>query len=179
MTTQYEKVSAERLKGLYASLKKEKNGAKAVKAVEEVVGLMEKLGGSVEVDTSLSPAMQKVMADLIGRKMTPKDLEKQLKDLYALTPGDLPALRSADGKEEDTHVLAWLLTAHEKLRKYDYGQPDLLVDHRQPGMRPEAAEIAALLDPASLQAAIMALATAYLGKYQNTQKKWLASPVCL
>jgi len=178
MTTLYEKVSEEQLKGLYSSLKKEKNGAKSVKTVEETVALMEKLGGTVEVDTSLSPAMQKVMADLIEQKMTLKDFDKKLKDCYALTPADLPILCSADGREEDKHVLAWLLMAHERLQRYDYGQPDLFIDYKKPGIRPEAAEIVALLDQTSLQRAITELADQYLVAYQSTKKKFLAYPFC-
>ena len=178
LTTLYEKIPAEGMKELFALLQKEKNGAKAVKLVEGHVPAMEKLGSAVEVDRSLSPAMQKVMEALIAEKKNFKDLEQDLKKMYSMTTKELPKLLSAEGAEEDPQVLAWLLTAHEMMEGGQWDQGVVAAEYKSPGLCPEAEQVVALLDPKSLQEAVRALADTHLVAYQNAKKKFLAYPFC-
>ena len=54
----------------------------------------------------------------------------------------------------------------------------MIVAWDHPGVRPEAAEIVAMLDPDSLQAALKQLADEYLVECQNSKKKFLVYPFC-
>lgn len=190
MTTLYEKTSPELLKELYERLKLEKNGTNAINEVEENVALMNKLGNKVEADETLLPPEHLVMQRLIDSKMNTKDLEKKLKEYYGLTFSDLaaknlhvfypgmsakeyyeqiPGLLSAEGAQTKPYVLAWLLTAHENFPHESYNKP---------GLRPEAAELVALLDPERLQVIMKELADRYLIARASTKKIYLAYPIC-
>ena len=178
MTLFHEKAPVDILKSLYGRLKQIKAGAKAVKTVEEHVALMEKLGGSVTVDESLSPVAQKVMEVLITEKKNVKDLEKCFKDYYGIAAKEIPALKYADGAAAEPMIASWLFTAHEAREEYNWGQPDTVADYQKPGLRPEAAEVVALLDQASLQSALLRLADNNLGLTGRSKKMFLAYPFC-
>ena len=178
MTLFHENAPIGTLKCLYEKLKQIKAGAKAVKAVEAHVALMDKLGSAVAVDNSLTPAAQKTMAVMISEKQNTKDLEKTLKEYYSLTFKDLPVLRASDGKEVEPMVFAWLLTAHESLNNRGWGQPDVSAEYEMPGLRPEAEEIVSLLDIETLQNALLKLADSNLGLSGRSKKMYLAYPIC-
>ena len=171
----YSKVPVEQLKILYAKLKKEKTGARAVKQIEANVALMEKLGESLTVDSTLPPAEQSVMAALLTEKMNTKDLEDRLWKCYSMKYTDQPTLKSAEGKDTSPYVLAWLLTAHEKTSSDPLG---INVCYAKPGLRPEAEDIVKMLDPGSLQNALNTLATENLVPGQKTRRKNLSYPIC-
>lgn len=151
------------LNQLYAKLKECKNSAKALKTVKSNVALMETLGSEVTVDESLSPVSQKVMSTMIAENKNAKDVEIALKDFYGLTLKDLPVLKSTDGRELEPFAAAWLLTAHEMLDDEQCSPPDVIAAYEKEGLRPEAAEIVAMLDQKSLQAALLKLANDNLG----------------
>ncbi len=178
MTMFHKEAPAALLKQIYEALKKAKNGTKALKTVEAHVELMEILGGTVTVDASLSPVGQKAMAALITDKQNAKDAEKRLKELYSLTLKDLPTLQSAQGAAVEPFAAAWLLTVHEVLEETPWGQPDVAASYEKSGLRPAAAEVAAMLDQNSLQAALLELADANLGMTGRSKKMFLAYPIC-
>ena len=178
MTLFYEKAPDALLRSLYAAMQGKKPAARALKTVEEHVALMEKLGASVEADEDLPPLEKKVSELLIAEKRSRKDLESALKDFYSLTFKDLPPLKAADGHAAEPYALAWLLMAHERLQKHNWGPADVEAAYEQPGLRPEAAEVAALADPASLQKALQALAKDNLGIVGRSKKMFLAFPIC-
>ena len=178
MTLFHETAPVDILNALYRKLKEIKSAASAVKKIETHVALMEKLGGSVEVDENLSSAAQKVMAFLITEKKNLKDLEQSLKDYFSLSIKDLPRLDAADGTAAEPWVLAWLLTIHTCMAEDMWGNSVVSEKYEKPGLCPEAAEVAAMLEPLSLQEAVGKIADEYLVKYQNTKKKFLAYPVC-
>ena len=176
MTLFHKDVHAELLKLLYEALKRAKTGAKALKTVEANVALMEGFGCEVKVDASLSPVGQKVMTALIAEKKNAKDAEKELKELYSLTLKDLPVLKSAQGTAVEPFAAAWLLTAHEAQEQT--ARAGVVAECERPGLRPEAAEVVAMFDPAGLQAALLQLANANLGLTGRSKKMYLAFPIC-
>ena len=173
MTLFYEAASVDMLNALYSRLKEIKGASKAVKKIEEHVALMDKLGKVIEIDASLSSVAQKVMADLLAQKKSAQNMENDLQDYYGLTYKELPIVFETDGTAAEPLVFAWLLTAHETVETRE-----LVPAYEKPGQRPEAEEIVALLDPVSLQAALMKLADEHLVAYQNTKKKYLSYPFC-
>ncbi len=172
------KASPELLQKLYAALKGQKNAAKALKAVEEDPVLMDKLVQNPSAEDDLPEPERRVKEQLVAQKRSLKQLESELKSYYSLVFSDLPELKNRDGAACEAYVTAWLLMAHERLETSRYGQPDVVAVYGKHGLRPEAAEVAALLDPASLQTALRKLADEYLVPYQNTKKKYLAFPIC-
>ena len=174
----FDKISVELLNELYNRLKVEKNGGKALKTVEEHVALMDILGNEIKMDDSLTPVMQKVMSGLIEEKISLKDLEKNLKDYYGLMPADLPKLETLDGSMAEVSVLSWLLTVHEKLEKDTYGPAIVVEKFKKPGVCPRTKEVVDMLNPSSLQSAILELANRYLVRYENGKKRFLTYPIC-
>ena len=171
-------VSPALLQKLYAALKGQKNGAKLLETVEADPLLMDKLGQGASAADDLPAPARRVTEQLAAQKRSLKQLEADLKNCYGLVFSDLPELKSREGAACEAYVTAWLLTVHEKLKDQKYGQPEVVADYDTPGLRPEAAEVAAMLDPASMQTALMKLADEYLVPYQNTKKKYLAFPIC-
>ena len=174
----YEKVPAAQLVELYDRLKSEKKGDKALKTVEDVSGLMDKINRMNGAGDSLSPVMQMVEETLRAKKRYIKDAELELRQFFGLTTEELPILETSDGAEADPHVLAWLLTAHESVKDTEWHKNIVYSAYCKPGLCPEAVEIAEMLDPGSLQKAIRSLAEEHLVAYQNTKKKFLAYPIC-
>ena len=166
------------LEAMYEKLRSVKAGAKAVKTVEAHVALMEKLGSKVKIDDSLSPAAQKTMQVMIAEKKNAKDTKNALKEYYNLVSKDLPVLHATNGSEVEPLVFAWLLTAHEKQMPDGYGSLDVVAGHETAGLRPEAAEVVALIDQTSLQAALLMLADACLGSSGRSKKMFIAWPIC-
>lgn len=178
MTSFYEMVSTDKLRGLYEHLKTEKHGVKAFKSLEEKAVIKVILSSMDGNAAELPPIMQKVNSLLSAKHLFLKDLEKNLNDFFALSITELPNLKTTDGEEANAYVSAWLLTAHERLKFFSYGQPDVVSDYERPGLCPEAEEIISFIDPVSLQAMLMLLADKYLDANQNTKKKFLVYPFC-
>ena len=177
MTMFQDKASVTILNQLYARLKECKNSAKAIKTVESHVALMEKLGNEMTVDESLSSVSRKVMTLLIADKKNEKDVEKALKDYYGLTFNNLLEIKDAEGKNIEPYVMAWLLMAHETMESYQR-TTEVYAGYEKSGLCPEAAEIVAMLDQKSLQAALLQLADEHLGAKRLSKKVFLAFPVC-
>ena len=171
-------VSPALLQKLYTALKTQKNGVKLLETVEADPVLMDKLSQGLSAANELSAPERLVTEQLVAQKRSLKQLEADLKSYYGLAFSDLPEVKSKDGGACEVYVSAWLFTAHDKPEKVSWGQPDVVADYEKPGLCPEAEEVVALLDPASLQAMLMKLADEYLVQYQNTKKKYLAFPIC-
>ena len=177
MTMFYDKAPAAILNQLYAKLKECKNSTNALKRIEEQKSQMEKFGSEVKADDSLSPVSQKVITLMIAEKRNAKDVEKSLKDYYGLTFKNLPEIKDAEGKSTEPYVLAWLLMAHETMESYQR-TTEVFAGYEKSGLCPEAAEIVAMLDQKSLQAALLQLADEHLGAKRLNKKVFLAFPVC-
>ncbi len=106
ITMFYSGLPEELLNRLYAVIKKAKGGSNTLKAVDAQPLLMERLGISATVDTSLSSAEWMDLDALIAEKSTTKELAQRLKEYYGLTYKDLPQLRTAEGTETSPDVLA-------------------------------------------------------------------------
>ena len=166
------------LQELYAALQTLKPAAKALKIVEEDLVLKEKLGRKLTADDALPPAEKKVREALTAEKRPQTDLEAKLKSFYSLTFNDLPPIRARSGSDAAPWVLAWLLTAHERLENSKRGKLEVTADYARPGTRPEAAGVLAELDAESVQTALLVLADTYLVAGNGTKKKYLAFPIC-
>ncbi len=178
MTMFLKKISAQLLQNLYNQLKKLKTAAKAVKTIEEDTALMALLGGEIKVDANLHPAMQMLTNIMAEQKRAINVIKDDLKKLYAITFDALPEFRYKDGEKGDPAVLAWLLTAHEKLQEHQWGQPDVVAAYEKPGICEDAAKMVAELDQDDFKKALMTLADTYLGAKGRSKKMFLAYPIC-
>lgn len=170
-------LSDQTVKSLYAVLKPQKNAVKVLPSLEEDISLKEKLGMDNTVDDNLPIPEQKVLAALLEKKWTAKDLEKQFKTYYSDI--SIPSILYTDGTEAKPSVLQYILMAHEKLEKsWEGGKLDVFPDYEQPGISPKAEEILSYIDPKSLQEALLKLADAHLGYSGHSKKMFLAYPIC-
>lgn len=161
----------------FADVLQEKKCEAQLDALKEDLTLCEKLlGGAALANLNDTNRLMKEKLDAAG--MTQAALAERLKTFLGLKTEELPELLDAKGRKCSPTVLSWLLTAHETICRGAWDSEITAADWKQPGLRPEAAEIVAVLDPASLQAAVKALADRHLEKYQNTKKKFLTYPVC-
>ena len=160
----------------FASALEERKCSKQISALREDIVLREKLqGNNADDDQTLLEKSFKIIMD--ANSLTQKQIEDDLKRMMGIKLEDLPELKDIDGNTCKSYVLAWLLTTHgtgDFWGKRRIREPDWT----EPGIKPEAEQIVALIKPESLQAAIMTLADKYLVKYQNQQKKFLSYPVC-
>ncbi|MBQ8496489.1 MAG: leucine-rich repeat protein [Clostridia bacterium] len=178
MTICSQTASAETLKAVYAVLKAQKNGAKAVKTIEEDPVLMEILSIENKTDENLSEAEKKLAEILKKNKLSYKILEDNLKKYYSLTPKDIPTVKYADGTDAPSVLMQYLLTAHEGIEEDQYSVSDTTAIYKKAGISPDAAEIVALLDKESLLVVLRTLAETYLGTPGRSKKLFLAYPIC-
>lgn len=177
MSLFYEIAPIDILKSIYSELNQIKAGSKAVKTIEENTSLMKKLNSTSESDKVL-PEEQRISELLKSEGLMPSNLESLIKDFYSLTYNNFAKIQNKIGNEEAPFVLAWMLTAHEKKQELNGGQPDIISEYSNPGLCPEAAEIVAFLDQASLQSALLKLADENLGFSGRSKKMFLAYPIC-
>ena len=180
MTAFFASTPADLLKMLYAKLKELKAAEKALKTIEAHIPLMEKLSGEVHLDESLPQAEQRILSALAKRGQSTADLEKIFKEYYGLTFSELPSLLDTEGATLTPSVLAYLCTLHETMVKSSWGgiQPDVAAAYKTTGLCPEAQELVALIDGASLQRVLLALADKNLGLSGRSKKMFLAYPIC-
>lgn len=158
----------------FASALEERKCSKQISALKADIVLREKVKEN-NADLTLLEKSFKIIID--ANSLTQKQIEDDLKRMMGIKLEDLPELKDIDGNTCKSYVLAWLLTTHgtgDFWGKRRIREPDWT----EPGIKPEAEQIVALIKPESLQAAIMTLADKYLVKYQNQQKKFLSYPVC-
>lgn len=168
---------SELLERIYSALKTVKTGKKAVAAVESNAAFMITVCGkeaSFE-GNALDRLMGRIMLE---DKLTFNAVESRLSDLYGLKLSDLsklPEVKTTEGETADPHVIAWLMTAHEELKK-EY--PQVTAGYKHPNIRPEASEVIALLDGGSLQVMLAALSETHVGAAGRIRKNFLSYPVC-
>ena len=172
-----QKADSALLRAIYAAIKPLKTAAKACKSIEADTALMVILDSSGEAAQNLSEIEKIVMAYLAEEKKSVAELAANLKDFYGLTPPDLPEVLCKDGSAEGGTVMAYLLTAHEKLEVRPWEEPEV-VAACPPGLCGSAKAIASMLDEESLQKAMAAMAENYLGQKGRSRKMFLAYPIC-
>ncbi len=169
--------SLELLERIYNVLKTVKTGKKAVAALESNAAFMTAVSGkeaSFE-GKELDRLMGRIMLE---SKLTFKAVESRLSDLYGLKLSDfseLPEVKTKEGETADPRVIAWLMSAHEVLKK-EY--PQVTAGYKHPNIRPEASEVIALLDGESLQAMLTALLETHVGAAGRSRKNFLTYPIC-
>lgn len=159
-------VSDELFHQIYNRLKTIKAGSKAIQAIEAAPFFAGRLGKSVEIDQTLTPVGQKVMAFLIKENKTEKGLITELKDVYSLTPSDykyLPELTDQDGRTVERFVLSWFLLK---------GRNGTLE------ITDEENEIIEMLDHISFMRLLYELKYWFLGAPEMTKNHYLAFPLC-
>lgn len=172
-------ITAELLRQMYETLKPLKSAAKALKMIAGEPALMELLGAEMPSEKALSPIERKMIELLKRQKVSVKAPEANLKEYYGLTTSDLPTLKCTDGAVVPPTVAAWLLTVHEKLKNpMGRSTADVVPGYKKPGLCPEAEEIVAELEPASLQEGLRLLAANNLGMIGRSKKMFLAYPIC-
>lgn len=164
-----ETISGQIVRQLYEALKPLKNAKKALKTIEENADLMARM--NTEVENTFSESEQTVIDILQSEKKSTSSLATDLKESYNLSFFDLPKMRFADGMRAPGYVLAYLFTAHEK-KEYGY----VTSAYKHPGVCKNAQKVLALLDPKSLQNALLELANKNLGL--RGKKMYLAYPIC-
>lgn len=166
-------ITSELLQRMYKTLKPLKSAAKALKMIEGESVLIELLGAEIPSEKALSPIELKMIEYLKRQKISIKTPETNLKEYYGLTVSELPQLKCMDGTVVSPTVMAWLLTTHETSEK-----SDVVAGYEKPGLCPEAEELVAELDPASLQDCLRQPAANNLGKSRRSKKMFLAYPIC-
>lgn len=170
------------LNRLYQALKSQKNGKKAVDAIEsnaELTSLMKQAQavGSSTPESKSDP----FVAMMLANKVSAKEAELSLKEYYSLNLNELPVIEANDGRPVPSAFVAWLMTMHEEQHASGWssgrGMPSVAAAF-PPGLRPEASEAVSLIDGQSLQKGILSLADRFLDKYVNTKKKYLTFPIC-
>ncbi len=171
------------IRRLYEALKPLKSAQKALKNVEENATLMARLNN--ETVNTLSESEQVVADILQAEKKSILSLVGYLKESYGLELSDLPKVNFADGAQSPDYVMAYLLTAHEKLESDVYSPSDgyslvIVPAYKTPGVCKNAQKVLALLDSKSLQNALLELANKILGLSGRSQSKkiYLAYPIC-
>ena len=173
-----QRVSPELLQQMYRIIKPLKLAAKICDAIEANPVLMNQMGNSHDM-RPLSE-IDKVLAEaLTAAWKTVSDVKNDMTQLYSLKPSELPKITCADGTQADDLVLSYLLTVHERFdRKNAREKPTFSVAYLKAGLCENAKKIVALLDEASLQSAIRALADENLGSKGRSKKLYLAYPIC-
>ena len=162
---------------LYSALKPLKNAKKALKVIEKNDLLYAKLNG--EAETSIFVGSSRDAADVLqSEKKSLQSVTAVLKEYYSLESSELPKLSFADGTQAPDWVLAYLLSAHEEMQKDRYGSFVVSANDKKPGVCEGAQKMLALLDPASLQTALLTIADWYLGLSGRSKKMYLAYPIC-
>ena len=181
----YSKIEKKQLQEMYNMIKCSKNGSKAISVIEQNIKLFELLGETVEISRDTPPAEQFTMARMLDEKRSASDVEKLLKNYYSLKIAELPPLHDMQGTLMNEIVLAWLLTTHETMKKeknkddfWDEGKLNVVAAYKKAGIKKEAEELVSLLDPNSLQSAIVTLADSCLGLTGRSKKMFLAYPIC-
>ena len=164
-------LSATSIKELAAILR-EKKCEKQLATLAADLTVREKLLGD-EASAELEDIEQIIKKAMDNESVTQKTLEDRLHGM-GVKSEDFPPLKDKNGKVCKPLVLLWLLTAHEKIENYS----EFKVAYKKPGIKPAAAEVAAWLEPESLQQAIKYLADRFLQAYENTKKKYLTYPFC-
>ena len=172
-----QKANSALLRAIYAAIKPLKTAAKACKSIEADTALMAILDSSGEAAQNLSEIEKIVMAYLAEEKKSVAELAANLKDFYGLTPPDLPEVLCKDGSAAGGTVMAYLLTAHEKLEVRPWEEPEV-VAACPPGLCGNEKAITELLDEENLQKALAAMAENYLGQKGRSRKMFLAYPIC-
>ena len=172
-----QKADSALLRAIYAAIKPLKTAAKACASIEADTALMAILDSSGEAAQNLSEIEKNVMAYLAEEKKSVAELAANLKDFYGLTPPDLPEVLCKDGSAAGGTVMAYLLTAHEKLEVRPWEEPEV-VAACPPGLCGSEKAITELLDEESLQKAMAAMAENYLGQKGRSRKMFLAYPIC-
>mgnify|MGYP000263093051 CR=1 FL=1 len=172
-----QKADSSLLCAIYAAIKPLKTAAKACASIEADAALMTILGSSGEAAQDLSEIEKIVMAYLAEEKKSVAELTANLKDFYGLTPPDLPEVLCKNGSAAGGTVMAYLLTAHEKIEVRAWGESEV-VAACPPGLCGSAKAIASMLDEESLQKAMAAMAENYLGQKGRSRKMFLAYPIC-
>ena len=170
-------LSDDTIRSIYSCMIGIKSAEKALNAMDGNVLIMERMGKKTETASSLEKAEALVMNDLLSRKLSPKDLEAQLKDFYSLE--SLPSVKYRNGKKADPMVLMWLMVAHEKTeRRCGVGNPEVVAAYNKPGISPEAQKIIAELDPENFQSALIELAKENFTLKGRSKKMFVAYPIC-
>lgn len=172
-----QKADSALLRAIYAAIKPLKTAAKACASIEADAALMVILDSSGETAQNLSEIEKIVMAYLAEEKKSVAELAANLKDFYGLTPPDLPEVLCKDGSAAGGTVMAYLLTAHEKLEVRPWEEPEV-VAACPPGLCGSEKAITELLDEESLQEVLAAMAENYLGQKGRSRKMFLAYPIC-
>ena len=172
-----QKADSALLRAIYAAIKPLKTAAKACKSIEADTALMVILDSSGEAAQNLSEIEKIVMAYLAEEKKSVAELAANLKDFYGLTPPDLPEVLCKDGSAAGGTVMAYLLTAHEKLEVRPWEEPEVVAAF-PPGLCGSEKAITELLDEESLQEVLAAMAENYLGQKGRSRKMFLAYPIC-
>ena len=162
---------------IYAAIKPLKAAAKACASIEADTALMAILDSSGEAAQDLSGIEKIVMAYLTEERKPVAGLTADLKDFYGLTPSELPEVLCKDGSAAGGTVMAYLLTAHEKLEVRPWEEPEV-VAACPPGLCGSEKAITELLDEESLQEVLAAMAENYLGQKGRSRKMFLAYPIC-
>ncbi len=172
-----QKADSTLLRAIYAAIKPLKTAAKACASIEADTALMAILDSSGEAAQNLPEIEKFVMAYLAEGKKSVAELAADLKDFYGLAPSELPEALCKDGSAAGGTVMAYLLTAHEKLKVRPWEEPEV-VAACPPGLCGSAKAIAELLDEESLQKVLAAMAENYLGQKGRSRKMFLAYPIC-
>ncbi len=169
----HNKLSDQTVQSLYEALKAQKNGKKPAEEMEKDPILLGRLSKRSEAQKELTETEKKLLAFADAQKISVAALEMRLKEYYALTASDIPAVNGADGKTAPPLVMLYLLTAHETAE-----DNEVIAQYKKPGVSPQAADLLALLDPVSLQEALRSLATRNLGIKGHSKAMYLAHPIC-
>ncbi len=174
MTALYSRLSPRRLLELYECLEAREDASEALSAVRRSAGVAEKIGS---LQFFRSGAERAVMLEMTEAGLSARGLERRLKEFFGLSLSDLPALSDRDGNPTASFVAAWLLTVNETYA--DSPEEEGLRPAREaPGPGPEAARIAQMLSPSSLQEALLVLSDRVLGEPFLTKLLYLARPLC-
>lgn len=127
-------------------------------------------------DAAQGSSSSDVCMSLINEsKLSGKDITSRLKDYYAITIKNLPELKGKDRKAVDPMVFGWLLVIHEDFPESGW---DLSHKHCKPGIKPMAAKVLELIDPASFQKALEELGIDNFVTYIKCKKTNLLYPIC-
>ncbi len=166
--------------------KNKKDVLKLLKAASDpaVASAADEAGSATAVPAETALTTEQSAADRLWETAVEREkgLQKKLSSYYGLSAGVLSRVTDREGRPISKELFAWLLTAHEttKIVRSDYGgeRTDVIAKRKGPGLNSKAERIVALLDQASLQSALLALADENLGKTGRSKKMFLAYPIC-
>ena len=173
MITYHVNISGESLQSLYEALLAQKNGKKAIEEITKDPTLSTKLSKTDSKKKKTTETEKKIFAFADAHKISVAKATQKLKDYYGLTPEDIAPVQDTEGKPVTPLAMLYLMTAHETMK-----DNDVVVQYKKIGISPEAAEILALLNPDSFQAALRKLANENLGIKGHSKKMYLAYPIC-